>query len=201
MLSVRPLEPPVVPDEADQRVLMHGVSYRDYEMMLLLRGDRPVPRIAFAEGVLELMSPSRNHEALKKTLARLLEAYAEERDLDLNGFGSWTLKNPTVERGAEPDECYALGPRREVPDLVIEVVWTHGGLDKLKLYAQLGVPEVWMWRRGQIEVHRLEGEAYTEEAQSALIPELDLEHLASFLGAESQTAAVRAYRASLGDDA
>lgn len=94
------------------------------------------------------MSPSWNHEILKKFIARPLEAYAEERNLDLNGAGSWTLKNPEVERGAEPDECYTLGPKKAVPDLAIEVAWTHGGLDKLDIYAELGVGEVWFWRKG-----------------------------------------------------
>ena len=30
-----------------------------------MRGDRPVPRIAFLEGVLELMRPSKEHERIK----------------------------------------------------------------------------------------------------------------------------------------
>lgn len=140
------VSPPV---EADQRVFMRGVSYKDYEMVLLARGEASVPRISYAQGVIELMSPSWNHEILETLIARLLEAYAEERELDLNGAGSWTLKNPEVERGAEPDECYTLGPKKAVPDLAIEVAWTHGGLDKLDIYAKLGVGEVWFWRKGR----------------------------------------------------
>lgn len=187
------------PVQADQRVFMRGLSYKDYELVLLARGEASVPRICYAKGVLELMSPSRDHETLKTLIARLLEAYAEERDLDLNGFGSWTLKNPEVERGAEPDECYTLGPPGEVPELAIEFVWTHGGLDKLEIYAKLGVGEVWLWRKGRIEVHQLRGEVFEEIEQSALLPDLDLENLASFLTETNQTKAVRAYRASLRD--
>jgi Uma2 family endonuclease len=78
------------------------------------------------------------------------------------------------------------------------VVWTDGGLDKLKLYAKPGIPKVWMWPKGRSEIHRLEGDAHTERERSTLMPDLDLAHLAGFLGAESQTAAVRAYRAALG---
>ena len=74
--------------EADQRVFMRGVSYKDYELVLLARGEASVPRIAYAKGVVELMSPSWNREILKKLIARLLEAYAEERNLDLDGAGS-----------------------------------------------------------------------------------------------------------------
>jgi hypothetical protein len=39
------------------------------------------------------------------------------------------------------------------------VVWTDGGLDKLKLYAKPGIPKLWMWPKGRIEIHRLEGDA------------------------------------------
>ena len=87
-----------------------------------------------------------------------MEAYADELGLDLEGIGSWTLKRKELERGAEPDECYSLGPVREVPDLVIEVIWTSGGLDTLEIYRQLGVREIWIWRKGEIEVHVLHGD-------------------------------------------
>ncbi|MCA9555454.1 MAG: Uma2 family endonuclease [Myxococcales bacterium] len=183
--------------EADQRVFMRGVSYKDYELVLLARGEASVPRISYAEGVLELMSPSRSHETLKTLIGRLVEAYAEERGLDLNGFGSWTLKNPAVERGAEPDECYTLGPPGEVPDLALEVAWTHGGLDKLDIYAKLGVGEVWFWRKGRIEIHVLRGEGFEEVERSPLLPDLDLRHLETFLDEDNQTQAVRAYRLAL----
>ena len=84
-----------------------------------------------------------------------------------------------------------------MPVLAIEVAWTHGGLDKLEIYARLGVGEVWFWRKGKIEVHVLRGEAFEPLERSALLPDLDLDQLASFLDAEHQTQAVRAYRAAL----
>ena len=33
-----------------------------------------------------------------------------------------------------------------VPDIAIEVVVTSGLVDKMAVYAGLGVPEVWLWR-------------------------------------------------------
>ena len=88
------------------------------------------------------------------TIARLLEAYAEEKDLPFNGFGSWTLKNPLRARALEPDECYSLSlgePSR--PDLAIEVIWTSGGIDKLEVYRKLSpeasCPGRWEGEGGQ----------------------------------------------------
>ena len=101
------------------------------------------------------MSPSWEHEDTAIMLARLLsEAWAEETQTPLNGAGSMTVKARGRKRGAEPDKCYMLGERRErVPDLAIEVIRTSGGIDKLDLYAGLGVREVWFWREDALEVH------------------------------------------------
>jgi Uma2 family endonuclease len=190
--------PPPPAREEDQRIFMRGVTWSEYEVLLAVRGERAGLRIAYLEGDLEIMSPSIDHEAIKKTIARLLEAYAEERGLDLNGYGSWTIKSAPKERGLEPDECYILGTERKAaPDLAIEVVWTHGGLDKLDIYRGLGVGEVWLWREGRIEVPQLGDAGYTAIPRSALLPELDLELLTSFLDRPSQTRAVRDFRAAL----
>lgn len=180
--------------DVDQRVFLHGVSWQDYERLLSIRGDESSPRIAYLAGEIELMSPSRSHERLKKLIARLVEAFAEERQLPLNGFGSWTLKSQAEERAAEPDECYSLGPPREVPDLVLEVVWSHGGIDKLDIYRRLGVREVWVWRERQVSVFVLRGDAYEQSERTELMPDLDLAELLTFADWEDQTAAVRAFR-------
>ena len=184
----------------DQRVRLHGVSWDGYEAIDAMRGDSAVPRLTYFRGELELMSPSHHHEGLKTEIGRLVEAYAEERDLDLNGFGSWTLKDRLLELGLEPDECYVLGPldeTRERPDLAIEVKWTSGGLDKLELYRLLGVAEVWVWERGRLHARLLRDGQYVAAERSALLPDLDLARLLDFTGTESQTRAVKAFRKSL----
>ncbi len=179
----------------DQRIILHGVSWSQYEAILAIRGDRSAPRIAYLEGELEIMSPSVDHEGIKKTIARLVEAYAEELGLSFNGYGSWTVRNAPRARGVEPDECYVLGTHKpDVPDLAIEVIWTSGGLDKLEIYRGLSVREVWVWRHGRIQVHVLKGGRYVEAPRSQLLPELDLERLQSSLLKPDQTQAVRDYR-------
>ena len=50
---------------ADQRLVTYGVPWSHYETQLALRGERPVPRIAYREGARELMSPSKDHERIK----------------------------------------------------------------------------------------------------------------------------------------
>lgn len=189
---------PFVTRSDDQRVTLSDVSWADFELILQIRGDSSGVRLTYINGALELMSPSADHEGIKTTFGRLLETYAEERGLTLNGFGSWTLKNPLRARALEPDECYSLTPGRpQKPDLAIEVVWTSGGIDKLDVYRGLGVGEVWMWREGMIEIYVLVGDAYERRERSVCLPDIDLAELAHHIDAENQTEAVKKYRQTL----
>jgi Uma2 family endonuclease len=195
--------PPIAAGEyvptADQRVVMYGVPWSHYETQLALRGDAAGPRISYLDGALEIMSPSKDHERIKSYIGCLIEAYALERGIDLSPYGSWTLKRAPRKSGAEPDECYIVGSDQDAvaPHLAIEVVWTSGGIDKLEIYRRLGIGEVWIWREGRIEIHRLHGDGYEQTERSALFPDLDVPQLASFLDRRTALQAVRAFRDAL----
>lgn len=186
-------------EEPDGRVLLHGMTWKDYEILLAVRGDRAGVRLSYLDGTIEIMSPSHSHEHIKKTLARLVEACCDERALDLTGIGSWTLKNAPEERGVEPDECYIVGAAdKPVPDFALEVIWTHGGLDKLEIYRPLGVHEVWVWDRAEgLRIYGYTGSAWEVRPRSRFLPDLDPAWLSTFLDEPNQSAAVRGMRASL----
>ncbi len=130
---------------ADQRILMYAVPWEHFEVQLALRGDQAGPRMAYLEGTLEIMSPSRDHERIKSYIGRLLDAYALETDIDMAPYGAWTLKSAPKEAGIEPDDCYIVGDQsKDRPDLAIEVIWTSGGIGKIEIYRRLGVGEVWV---------------------------------------------------------
>jgi Uma2 family endonuclease len=183
---------------ADHRVVMR-VPWAHFEAMLALRGDVAGPRMAYLDGALELMSPSKDHERIKSYIGRLIEAYALERGLDLSPYGSWTLKHAPKEAAAEPDECYIVGADqdKDSPDLAIEVAWTRGGIDKLEIYRRLGVSEVWLWEKGAIQVHVLSAGNYARADRSRVFPDLDVVLLASFLDRRTALQAVKAYREAL----
>jgi hypothetical protein len=138
---------------------------------------------------------------------RLLEAWAEEPGVDLEGYGSWTLKRKRQKRGAEADECYTVNRRpagdNDRPDIAIEVISTSGGIDKLEVYRKLKVREVWFYERGSLKFFALRGErgreAYVEIAKSDFLPHLPEKLILDVMGAgtQSQTAAVRELRAQL----
>jgi Uma2 family endonuclease len=184
---------------ADERVVLGGVPWSHYETQLALRGDKSGPRISYLDGVLEIMSPSKDHERIKSYLGRLIEAYALERGIDLSPYGSWTLKNAPKRCGAEPDECYIVGADQEgaKPHLAIEVAWTSGGIEKLEIYRRLGIGEVWIWKDSRLEVHLLRGEHYEVSDRSALFPNMDLAELVRHLDHPTALQAVRAFRDAL----
>lgn len=182
----------------DHIVRLHDVCWEDYLRLLDMRGDRSAPRIAYLEGEVEIMSPSRTHEAIKSLIGCLLEAYCLDRGIPFSTYGSWTLQSADRSRGAEPDECYVFGTgEAERPDLAIEVVWTSGRIDKLEIYRKLGVAEVWYWRKGHIQPYRLRGERYLAVAGSEVLPGLDLELLTRFLDRPTTYQAICAYREAL----
>lgn len=183
---------------ADQRVVTYQVPWAHYEAQLALRGEAPVPRMAYLEGALEIMTPSKDHERIKSYIGRLVETYALERGIDLSPYGAWTLKSAPKASGLEPDECYLVGDQgKAIPDLAIEVAWTSGGIDKLEIYRRLGIGEVWIWRDGEIQVHVLEGPGYARGERSVLFPDLDVPLLCSFLDRPTAVQAMRAFREAL----
>lgn len=183
----------------DQIVVLRGATWADYQRLLEVRGELSTPRMAYGEGVVEIMTPSRQHECLKFNIGRLLETWCFENNVEFSGYGSWTLERADEASGVEPDECYVFGnvSEPERPDLAIEVVWTSGGIDKLEIYRKLGVREVWFWRRGQLTAHALRGERFVEVSESQVLPGIDLAELVSFLDRPTASQAIREYRAAL----
>ena len=184
--------------DSDHIVVLHDVSWEDYERILEIRGDHSAPRISYLEGEVEIMSPSKDHEVISSHIGHLLEAWCIDRGIEITAAGSWTLRERRNQRGAEADKCYIFGTEeRSRPHLAIEVEWTHGGIDKLAIYEKLGVEEVWFWRKGVIEIYTLTDGKLTTTQRSRLVPELDLELLASMLERNTLTQAVRDFRKAL----
>jgi len=183
----------------DKIVVLRGLSWSDYQRQLELRGDRSLPRFAYLEGDLEIMTPSQPHESLTSRIGRLVEVWCLEKAIEFSPYGSWTLQDKETERGVEADECYVFGiqPEADRPHLAIEVVWTSGGLRKLDIYVKLGVREVWFWRKGRITIHVLSGDQYLEAAASSALPGIDLVQLCTYLDRPTTSQAMREYRAAL----
>ncbi len=197
-LPPTPATPPTTAP-GEQRMLLSNVSWKEYVLLRDLL-DRPGLRMTYRRGALELMSPSPEHEMWKKNIARLVELFAHLRGVELHGYGSTTFKREAKERGAEPDECYLIGQKlSDVPHIVLEVIHTAPLLDKLDVYAGLGVPEVWIFRSGAFSIQLLDAEtgSYRAAERSAHIPSLDLDVVARFAVREDTPQALREFEATV----
>jgi len=58
------LAPPDRSHDPDQRVILNGIDWWQFEAFLAIRGDNPGVRVTYLEGQLEIMSPSQSHEML-----------------------------------------------------------------------------------------------------------------------------------------
>ena len=176
-------------------LLLHHVSWEEYEKFLAFAGNRTDLRANYCEGKLEIMAPLYRHDREKTVSGRLLERLCEELDRETIGGGSVTLKRELNKRGVEPDECYWI--RNELhmrgketldldvdppPDLAIEIENTSMILDRLPIYAGIGVPEIWRWRDDGFEVLLLgEDGQYRPAASSPSFPELPIEGFSRFV--------------------
>ncbi len=184
-------------DPEEQHLLIRNVTWQQYQTLRDMFDDRPGLRMFYLKGMLEIMSPSNKHELCKKMIARLLEMYAVERSIALNGHGSTTFRVEAAERGLEPDECYVIGEFHEVPDIALQVVVSRGQIDKLEIYQGLEVPEVWFFQRGKFSIFHLREHGYERIERSEFLPDLDLDVLLSFVNWQDQTQAVRTYQQAL----
>lgn len=174
-----------------------GVSWEEFDRLQQALGERAYPRMTFLHGEVEIMSPpSSAHEDTKSLLGMLLEVYFRAQKIRFYRRGAPTLRKPGHAAG-EPDESYCIGEYKATPDLAVEVVVTHGSLNKLEVYKILGVPEVWFWRDGTLRMYSLEGETYQAVSQSVLLPDLDIPLLSRCLAIPDQYDAVEVFQLAL----
>jgi Uma2 family endonuclease len=179
---------------ADQRVVLSNVSWQTYEALLADLADSSAPRLTFDQGTLEIMSPTAEHEEINRTIALLVEIAAEELEIDVRSLGSTTFKREDLARGFEPDSCFYVRNTELVrgkaridlsvdppPDLVIEIDITSPSLNKLAIFAKLGVSEVWRYDGEKLHMGRLEKGEYVACQESLAFPALSAGALTDFI--------------------
>jgi Uma2 family endonuclease len=191
-----PLAGGIAPEE---RVVWYGIGWeRHLALDKALGDDRSGPRFYFLDGDLEIMSTSDEHERIKKLIADCMLLYFMHAGIDFVARGQATMRL-SEHAAAEPDESWCLHDEKRWPDLVIEIALTSGGLPKLDIYRQFAVPEVWMWRRGRLEIHCLrdDGSGYERTAGSRLLPDFPLALLEQCAGVPASTEARSVFRDAL----
>ncbi|PSB28314.1 Uma2 family endonuclease [Stenomitos frigidus] len=192
-----------------QRLLLRDISWQAFEDILAELGDHRASRLAYSNGTLEIRMPLPEHEKAKVIIGDLLKALLDELDMDWESFGSTTFKRQDMGYGIEPDDCFYIQNQAQMigkkrldlsidppPDLAIEVDVTSK--TQVSAYEALGVPEIWRYDDGKLQINVLRGGAYVESATSPTFPMLPLtDALIQFLdvsSTEGTRPALRAFR-------
>lgn len=202
---------PATPPFEGSHLVLYDVSWEMYEQLLEVFAERPMPRMAYYKGTLELMTPLPEHERYGWTFGRLVTILSEELQLEILGLKSTTWRSRPKAVGKEADECFYIQNEAIMrgkikidlkvdppPDLAIEIDVTNSSIDKMAVYAELKVPEVWRFADGQLTIHILTDAGYIESETSLAFGSFPVKELAQFIQLDSQkgeNARMREFRA------
>jgi Uma2 family endonuclease len=192
------------------RVILPNISWQTYQSLIRDFEQQPAIRLTYDRGNLEIRMPLDPHETYKKLLGRLIEAATEELDIEIRSLGSHTCDRADLARGLEPDQCYYVQNEALVrgveqidlnrfppPDLALEIDITSSSLDRLSIYAALGVPEVWRYDGQNLTILSLQNGEYISQSSSLALPFLQAEDLPRFLALRNtmgETSLVKQFR-------
>ncbi|BAZ47204.1 hypothetical protein NIES4102_42500 (plasmid) [Chondrocystis sp. NIES-4102] len=162
----------------DQTLSWAGMTWAEYEKFD--SEEYLGYRVSYFNGVITLVSPSKNHERIAATISILIIAYCRKLNLLYFPMRSTRLSNKP-DAGKEPDVSFAFGTDKDLPDLAIEVIFSSGGIDDLKKYQSIGIKEVWLWKDHKIVFYQLNTNGYTEISTSISLPNLAADTLESFV--------------------
>lgn len=190
--------------------VLHDIDWGTYTRLLRAFDRRRGFRLTFDRGTLEIMSPLWEHERPAYLLGRLIDVLTDELQMPCEPGRSVTLRRRRKNRGLEPDNCYWIANVGRLagkthldlridppPDLAIEVDITQSSLDRMGIYAALGVTEVWRATSAGLTFHILEAGVYQERPRSLSFPQLASADLVGFLaqlGHKGTTALVAEFR-------
>lgn len=177
-----------------QSVLLQKISWSKFEQIISELGEHRASRVAYDQGMLEIMVPLPEHEYFKDAIGDLVKDLAEELAIEYECFGSTTWRRQGLMGGAEPDNCFyiqnlpAIRGRLDIdlssdppPDLVLEIDITSKSLDRLPIYARLGIPEVWRYDKKQLRLYQLVNEMYVEIETSLAFSRFPVKSIPGFI--------------------
>lgn len=184
---------------AEQRTVLHNISWETFEALLRETGEDRGSRFAYDCGTLEIMTPLFEHENPKSNFGNFIIALAEELDIEVRSAGSTTLKRRIAKKGIEPDTCYYIQNEAAIrgkqklnletdppPDLAIEIDITSSSVNKFDIYAALGVNELWRYNGQDLKFYQLVEGQYIECKFSVAFPIVSVSEISRFI-AQSKT--------------
>ncbi len=165
--------------QQDQILTITGATWSDYQRFE--SQEYPGYRVSYFNGEITVVSPGRNHERIAAVIDRLIIAYCEKYNLDDFPFGQTRL-NLWGQAGREPDLAYAFNFDKDLPDLVVEVIFSSGDLETLKSsYRNIGIPELWVWKDNKIIFYAIEQDDYAVVESSRTLTRIKPESFVKYI--------------------
>lgn len=160
-------------------VVIHGVPWEMYEKLRMILDGKRGMKLTYDREELEIMVPSLDHDFGDRVLGVLIQILAEELGVPIRPGGATTMKLRKKLKAIEGDEIFwlanapAMAGVRDLdlkihppPDLAIEVDVSRSSMNRLAVYAKLGVPEVWRLDGDTLTFHVLVGKRYVDAMHS-----------------------------------
>lgn len=178
----------------NQKLILQSIGWDVYERILREYENSNGVHFAYDDGVLEVEVPLFEHERPTEILRDLITTICIEREIDYINAGSTTFLKRAKAKGVEPDTAFYIQNENQIrglkkidldqdppPDLVIETDLTSPSLNKMPIYAALGVPEVWLYKGDKVTFYILYGGVFRETEHSLALPFLDNQTINDFL--------------------
>ncbi|MBD0388154.1 MAG: Uma2 family endonuclease [Nostoc sp. C3-bin3] len=196
-------------------------SWQDYQALneqlgvgVARRRHRSSPRIKYRDGEILLMAPLPEHGRKVSVIAYVAKVLLDHLGREYEAFTPITMELPQ-ESGIEPDYCFyidnwqAIAGKNRInwgvdpsPDLVVEIDITS--YTDVNDYLPYGVPEVWLFRKNQLVIYRLQGNVYTIETSSRYFPNINVSEVVTeclqIAYERNTSAAIRELRQKLASD-
>jgi Uma2 family endonuclease len=169
--------------------------------------------MTYDNGVLEMMSPKREHENIGRLIGRIVETYSELMDIEIISVASVTVKRSDLAKAFEADESYyvthaaQLLGKKELdfavdppPDLLIEVELTSSAIRKMQLFAAMHVLEVWRHDGESLQMVRWLDGTYQQIESSVQLPGLTAQQINETLALRDtigETKLIQGFRKSI----
>jgi Uma2 family endonuclease len=182
-----------IPVTGEKRVTLRHLTWQAYQQILHALPQTRSARLTYDRGTLEITMPLEDHEFATRLIELFIRILVVELGLKIKTMGSTTLEREDLDLSPEPDDAYYIqrqplvaGKRVDLtqdppPDLIVEVDITHTDINKLALYASLGVPEFWRYNGRVWRIYQLESDSYGEVEASPTFSGVPKEMLYEFL--------------------
>ncbi|WP_107667362.1 Uma2 family endonuclease [Cyanothece sp. BG0011] len=171
-----------------ERILLKNVTWDEFEQILEELGEHRASKIAYHHHILEIMNPLPEHERNKEIISDLIKILLEELEIEFCSLGSTTFKNKLMQQGIEPDNCFYIENEAKIrgkdrldltidppPDLALEIDVTSR--THREIYSILGVPELWRFEKGELQINVLANNNYKEVEYSPHFPDFPLKEV------------------------